>query len=101
MTVDVFSKLELAQTELVAALDSISADEILKCSENLERAAAEVKQLDIVDKDAGLRDTLERLDQLSLAARYRIRFLHDVCHARLSMIASDNDMGRINTYSRM
>ena len=90
------SEFETAQRNLLAALDGHSADEILICCEELQQASDDLRSRN-QDADTPLpEDKISEMEKLNLAARYRIRFLHDMCRARMFMIANQSDS---ETYS--
>ena len=91
------SEFETAQRNLVAALDGHSADEILICCEELQQASEVLR-----GKKPGCRYSASRKTR---SARWKSSilprgtgsgFLHDMCRARMFMIANQSDS---QTYS--
>ena len=100
MSPNQLSQFEAAQQKLIAALDGHSADDILVCCEELEAAAEQVR-LFAQDKEAIFsKQNIKAIEDLNLAARYRIRFLHDMCRARLFMIANQSGNDASDVYTR-
>ncbi|SIN62835.1 hypothetical protein SAMN02745824_1136 [Parasphingorhabdus marina DSM 22363] len=90
------SEFEAAQRNLVAALDGHSADEILICCEELQQASDDLRARSGGSDTSLSQEKISEIEELNLAARYRIRFLHDMCRARMFMIANQGDS---QTYS--
>lgn len=100
MSEESFLRFETAQHNLIAALDKHSADQILICCEELELAANDVRAKGFDGGFVFSKENIHAVEELNLAARYRIRFLHDMCRARLYGIASQNNQGSMDTYSK-
>ncbi len=90
------SEFETAQRNLLAALDGHSADEILMCCEELQQASDDLRMRNGEANASLPQKKISEMEELNLAARYRIRFLHDMCRARMFMIANQSDC---ETYS--
>ena len=93
------SQFETAQRNLIAALDGHSADEILICCEELQQASEELRINSGASDFSFSKEKVSDMEELNLAARYRIRFLHDMCRARMFMIANQSDNSITDTYS--
>ena len=100
MSQETFSRFETAQKDLIEALDKHSADDILICCEKLESAANDVREKGLDGGFVFSKDDIHAVEELNLAARYRIRFLHDMCRARLYGIANQYNQGDADIYSK-
>jgi len=100
MSQESFARFETAQRNLIAALDKHSADDILICCEELESTANEVRAKGLDGGFVFSKENIHAVEELNLAARYRIRFLHDMCRARLFGIANQNNQGEADIYSK-
>ena len=99
MSSRLLSQFETAQRNLITALDGHSADEILICCEELQQASDDLRSKNGEREFSFSKEKIRDIEELNLAARYRIRFLHDMCRARMFMIANQSDNGMTDTYS--